>query len=207
MTPTQLELAVRNKYNAVGDSFWSQDEILNLLYQACLDMATECLVIESTYTTSTVAAQQEYTYPSNTIAIKRITYEGIPLTKRTFTEDDVLTAFNAASLTSGTPNYYFIWNDVIYLRNIPDAVGTLKIFTYNEPSTISIGSTVEIPSMFHMDLVDYAASELAAKDSNPNMAKYYLNKWEKAIVKAKRWSAKKKRTDKFSVVQTDEVIL
>lgn len=205
MTPTQIELAARNRYNAVGDSFWSQDEILMLLYDACLDMARECLLIENTYTTSTVASQQEYAYPTTTMAIKRITYNGSKLKKINFREDDSITGLNQSTTSTGTPQFYFIWNDTISLRPIPTDVGTLKIYSFNEPAELTINSSIEIPTQFHMDLVNYIVSEMAAKDSNINVAQYYLNKWDKAKLNAKRWAKKRLRTDSFSTVQDEEM--
>ncbi len=60
MTPTQIEEAARRRYNSVGDTFWSSDEIMQLMTDACLELAKEALVIEATYTTSTVVGQIQF---------------------------------------------------------------------------------------------------------------------------------------------------
>lgn len=207
MTPTQIETAARNRYNAISDSFWSQDEILNLLYGACLDLSRECLLIERSYTTSTVASQQEYAYPTSAIAIKRVSYDGKKLKPITMREDDSITGLNQSTTATATPQYYFIWNQTISLRPIPSSVGTLKIYTYNEPSAITITSTLEIPTQFHMDLVDYIVGEMAAKDLNFTAAQYYQAKWEKAKIAAKRWAKRKNRGDSFNVVQDEDMMI
>ncbi len=204
MTPTEIETAARNKYNSVGDSFYSQDEILDLIWEACLDLTRETNLIERVYTSSTVIGQQEYSYPTSTIAIKRITYGGQKLKPITFREDDAVTGLNQGTTDQGTPTYYYLWNETIYLRPIPSAVGTLKIFSYNEPSEVTNTSTLEIPLQYHMNLTDYVVSEMAAKDSNFSAAKYYREKWEKSKLRAKVWQKKRLRTDSFSVVQDEE---
>lgn len=204
MTPTQILTSARNRYNAIGDSFWGEDELLGLLYDACLDMTRECFLIERTYSTSTVASQQEYAYPTDTITIKRITYNGAKLVPMNMREDDQVTGLNQATTSTGTPAFYFIWNETISLRPIPSEVGTLKIYSYNEPAVILISSTLEIPTQFHMDTVNYIVSEMSSKDMNFRKAEYYSKKWEIAKMNAKRFARKQKRGDAMAHVMTEE---
>src|SRR4051812_19245005 len=142
MTPAQVETFARQKYNAVSDTFFSQSEIMNMIYDACLEFAAETKCIERVYQASTVAGQQEYSYPTNTIAIKRVTCNGIKLEPIDFRDDDTLTLNNDASVTTGAPQYYAIWNNTLYLRAIPDDVYTLKIFSINEPQAVTSTSTL-----------------------------------------------------------------
>ncbi len=207
MTPTEIETAARNRYNSIGDSFFGQNEILDLLWDACLDLTRECNLIERVYTTSTVASQQEYSYPTSTISIKRITYEGKKLKPITMREDDAITGLNQSTTSEGTPQYYYVWNETIYLRPLPSSVGTLKIYTYNEPQQLTTSSSLEIPTQFQMDLLDYIVSEMAAKDSNFTAAQYYANKWEQAKMNIKKWQRKRLRGDSFATVQDEEAMI
>ncbi len=175
------------------------------MYDACLQMARECKLVTNLYSTSTVADQQEYATPSNTISIKRVTYDGKKLRPITMREDDQITGFNQSSVSTGTPSYYWVWNEVIYLRPIPSAVATLKIWSFNEPSVISITSSLEIPSQFHMDLVNYIVAEMAAKDSNFTAARHFLAKWEKSKSDAKRWAMKQNKGDSFNSVINEDM--
>lgn len=205
MTITQLLTSARRRYNSVNDSFFADEELINILYDACLDFARTTLCIERVYTTSTVASQQEYDYPTSAIAIKRIQYNGKKLQPINMRQDDSITALNQSTTATGDPQYYYIYNETIYLRPIPAGVGTLKIWTYNEAQELTVASTLEIPTQFHLDLVDYMASEMAAKDLNFTTAKYYLEKWERRKAEAKKWTQKKKRTDGFGSVMDEEI--
>lgn len=207
MTPSAIEEAARRRYNSVGDSFWSSEEILELLYDACLELAQETLCIERTYSTNTVAGTQEYAFPTNTIAIKRVTYNGQKLKFIDMREDDAVTGLDMSTTSQGTPQYYFVWNETISLRPIPNEAATLKIWTFNEPSSLTTTSTLEIPSLFHMKLVSYILTEMAAKDSNAVAARFYAEKWEKAKLDVKRWMQKRKRRDSFAVVKDDEQLV
>jgi hypothetical protein len=201
MTPLEIEEAARNKYNAISDSFWSQDEIMGLIYEACLDMAREAVSIENVYSTPAVSAQQSYAMPTNAISIKRIEFNGAKVERISFREDDSITNLNSSDSGAGNPTYYWEWNRTIYFRPIPNNTNTIRIFTYDMPQAVTSTSTLEIPTQFHRDIVNYVTSEMAAKDQNPSVAALYRNLWEKAVIKAKAWSRKRKRGDEFAVVK------
>lgn len=206
MTPSDIETAARQRYNSVGDNLWSQQEIFDLIYAACLELSAEGLVIENLYSTSTVASQQEYDFPTNTIAIKRLTYNGNKLEKITFREDDALTLSNSATTATGAPQYYAEWNQVLYLRPVPDGVGTLKIFSYNQPATITVSSTIEVPKIHHMKLVDFILAEMHAKEKNYDGYTLYRQRWEKNMERIVRFEAARKRTDSFTSVKDEELL-
>ena len=207
MTPTEIETSARNKYNSIGDSFFSTSEILDYMWEGCLELTREAKLIERVYTSSTVIAQQEYSYPTTTMSIKRITYEGRKLLPIDFVQDDSITGFNAATTAQGNPQYYFEFNETIYLRPIPSAVGTLKIFSYNEPEKILTTSVLEIPVQFQSSLVNFIVSEMAAKDSNFSASKHYSDRWEKAKLDIKKWQRLRLRGDSFSTVKDESQFL
>lgn len=207
MTPTQILTRARNKYNAIGDSFFSDEELLGYLHDGCMEINQEAKLIERTYTTSSVANQQEYDYPGDTIAIKRLTYNGKKLEQITMRDDDLITGFNQSTTDTGTPSFYYIWNDTISLRPIPSANGdTIKVWSFNEPAEISSSSTIEIPTQYHKDLVYYIVMEMATKDKQFNHAETFERKWERAKLSAKAWARKKNRGDSFAMVQIEEPI-
>lgn len=195
MTPSELVTFIRQRNNIVGDNFWSDEELLGYVYDACLQMARDAYVIERVYTTTTTAGVNEYVYPTNTIAIKRVTYDGKKLDPISFREDDQLTGLNQATTSRGSPQYYAVYNETLYLRPIPDDALTLKIFSFNEPQTIDTTSTLEIPSQFHADTCDLANSYIKAKENNFSGAQYWMTQWEKKLVKIKSWQRKRLRAD------------
>lgn len=204
MTPGDVLTFARQQYNATSDSFFTDLELYTLVWAAQMDLAREAWVIERLYTTSTVASQQEYSYPTNTIAIKRITYDGQKLMPISFREDDSLTLNNQSTVATGTPQYYAIWNETLYLRPIPSAVGTLKIWSVNEPQEVSSTSTLEVPSRYHQDLADYLLWRMAAKDQNVEAANFWRSLWDMRVAKAVKDRRRELRGDAFSYVSDIE---
>lgn len=207
MTPSEIEEAARRRYNSVSDSFWSQDEIFDLIYDACLELALETKCIERTFTTTTVSGTQDYSFPTNVISIKRVTYDGKKIKPINMREDDAVTGLNQTIATQGSSQFYWFWNYVMSLRPIPDSAVTLKIWAYVQPARISSASTLEIPTEFHMKLVNYVVGEMAAKDSNFTAADRYLQRWEKSKLDVKKWVANRKRSDAFGVVGDEEILI
>lgn len=205
MTSAQIEASARNKYNATGDTFYTSAEIVDYIYQAQLELSQACPIIEAVYSTTSVASQREYSYPSNTSLIKRIEFNGKKLAPITFRDDDAVTGLNAATTSTGTPDFYATWNRTLYLRPVPaTAALTIKIFSINEPQVMTTSSALEVPSLFHMDIVDYVVSQMAYKDENTRVGQLYEGRWERAKARAVAWCRKRKRGDSFAAVQSEE---
>jgi len=208
MTPTEIETMARRKYNAVGDTFWSQEEIFDLIFQGATELAIDTEIIEATdSTTVSVASQQAYDFPSNAIAIKRVTYNGNKLQVINFREDDALTLSNSTTTATGTPQYYAIWGQKIYLRPVPSAsADVIKIYSVDAPESIDVSTVLTIPAIFHPSLCDFVLREMCAKDENLNLAEYYTLQWSKTVERAKKWKRKYRRADSFGMVLDEESI-
>lgn len=207
MTPVDVAEFARQQYNAVNDSFFADEELYRHIWHAQNILAREAKVIENTYTTTTVASQQEYTFPTNAIAIKRITWNGMRLTPITFREDDWLTGFNAATTSTGTPSSYAIFDRVIYLRPLPSAAYTLKLFTFDEPGEVSSTSTLDVPTDLHLELTSFLLWKMSLKDQNFDAAQYYEQQWKEAVLRARAWARKRQTADSFRVVRDEEALL
>lgn len=198
MTPSELELAARNRYNAVGDPHFSSAMIMDIIYQASMEIANECLCIEQSYTTTSIASTREYAYPTNAFAIRNVEYKGIKIFY-TDLESDPKTS---TTTVTGTPAKYAIWNYELILFPTPDTTGdTIKIFTYNRPQAVTTSSTLEIPSEYHLDMIDLILSVMYAKDQNNGMATYHRNLWERSLGRIKRHRMKMKSGDEFYTVR------
>lgn len=213
MTPSDVIGFARGKYNAVGDAFFADLDLYQYVYEAQNELSVETECIETTdSSTLTVASQRVYNFPTYCMAIKRLEIfdssgNPIKLEKITFREDDSISLLNSSSTTVGFPQFYETWNQQIYLRPIPDTSNLiLKFYYYKEPATVTAVSTLEVPSIFHMDLVNYVVREMYAKDQNAPMIAYWNGRWEQSKSKIKRWMQKRKRSDAFTVVQNEEAL-
>jgi hypothetical protein len=200
MTPQEINEYALQQWNSVGDAFFSEAEMLRHVYAAQMELATKTNCIRKIFTGSTVADQQEYAKPNNAIKIKRITYEGTPLIKITDR------ASLSATISSGTPTYYFEWGGSIFLDPMPSAVGTLKIFCFNQPQVVTPLSTMEVPERYHLDIADYLLWKLAIKDKNFEAAREFSAIWQVHLKEAKDFERLALRGDSFSSTQYEDVL-
>ncbi len=206
MSPSDVVTAARSLYNATADTFFSDTQIYYWMWQGQIELAERAWIIESVSTSSTVASTQGYAYPTNAIAIKRVTVNGKKLKRITFREDDAVTLSNQASATTGQPIYYTDFNSTIYLRPIPDAVYTMGMYSYLLPTVPSSTGTLDVPTMFHFALVDYCLYRMFTLDKDPTNMQFFKTEWEKHVAGAIAYTQRKKRTDSMRTVQSEETL-
>lgn len=207
MNLTELETHIRENYNAVGETFWSQAEILRLIFRACSELAIETNCIEATYSTTSAAGTAEYAFPSNTHAIKRVTYNGAKLQPISQREADAFT-LNTASAPQGTPNFYSQWNETITLYPTPSTSAlTIKVWSVNLPQELtSVSASLEVPTWTHPYLPNFALAKMCAKDGNLQGAAYYAQLWAEDKMRVKVAMARKKRRDSFAQVLDEDAL-
>lgn len=206
MTPSDVMTSARQQYNAVGDTYFPDANIYNWIYQAQMILAKRADVIEQTYQTTTVAAQQGYSYPSNTMMIKRVTVNGRKIKPISMRQDDAVSLQNSASQQQGQPAYYFIWQNTINFRPIPDTTYTLQIWSFNYPSTVSATSVLDVPAEYHMDLVDYVLYRMFSQDKNIEMAQLHKGHWEEHVKEAMSYRRRRLRADGFADTQSEDTL-
>ncbi len=203
MTPDELVNFALQRWNEPTGGLFSNAELYTVIWSAQLELAQESLCIRRVYTTPTVASQQEYAKPTAALSIKRITYEGQKVFKITDREDDSLTLNNQTTTATGTPQYYWEWGTNIELRPVPDGIGTLKIYTYDMPQTVTQSTVLDVPERYHAKLSNYMLAYMAEKDKNFQASGNYRQQWEKDKQDAKRYEKKFLRGDAVAHV-TDE---
>lgn len=207
MTPTDIITAARDMYNATGDSFFSDTLMYNWIWQGCHEFAKKTWLIEATSSSSTVAGTQAYAYPTNAIAIKRVTVNGKKLKRITFREDDAITLSNSVSATQGYPIYYTDFNSSLALRPIPDSIYTMVTYYYSDQPQITAGTTpIILPALFHFDLVDYVLYRMFMKDKDIESGQFHLQNWLMHIKDGLSYKNRLKRTDSFATVQSEDTL-
>lgn len=201
MTPVEIQASARNRYNAIGDPFYSNDFINEAIYEAQVEMCNEGLVIERKYDTTSVAGTREYSYPTNAFSIRRVEYKGEKVCP-IYLERDPKTSNTEPQ---GTPREYAIWNEEIILFPTPDTDGdTITVYTYNRPQAVTNSSTLEVPIEYQAMIVNFVVSHMASKDGNEQKATYYMNLFNISLERAKRHNKKKKNKDEFFIVRDQD---
>jgi len=203
MTPSELELAAKQIYNAVDDPAYPSTMMMTLIYMACMEMVLDCnCLIEKTYETESTAGTREYAFPSQATSIRRVEYDGKKVMPTTL-EHDPKSSTSTTAVT-GTPGEYAVWEqDIIFFPTPDESDITIKVFAYARPQTVTSSSVLEVPEEHHPAIINYLLSNMYAKDTNHQMADYYRALWNEDKKKIKAMEARKKRGDRLHIVEDD----
>jgi hypothetical protein len=193
LSVSDIMTRARQRYNAVGDDFFSDQMLRDLIFDGQSILAKEGWVIEKTFTTTSVADTREYAYPATTLAIKEIRYDNLMLEKVKLRNDPKTSSTDP----TGKPAEYALWNDTIILFPTPDtSTETIQIRVYSYPSDVTSNtSAIDVPEEYKEDLVNYLLMWMALKDQNTPLADRYQRSWEDAVVRAKKQRRKRLRGD------------
>lgn len=205
MTPTEIETSARRRYNAVGDTGWSSQEIVDLIREGCLEIVRDCgLVIEKRFELTTTIGLGEYAFPEHANGIRRIQYNGKKLRNISMREDDTLTLENQLATDTGDTDYYWTWDRTIYLRPLPASAVLLEVFALCSEQTLTINSVIDVPAVYHGSLVTFVVKEMASKDLNWKMFDRYDEKWNIDKQRIQAHIRRSKRADSFAIVKNEE---
>lgn len=208
-TVGQLVNQIRQRFNAVGDDFFSDEEMRDLVKDGQDELILETDCTELIYTSDTVVGTREYPYPSRAYRLHRVEWNGVRLDPDDFMMDDQNTGNDADSTSQGEPRYYQIWGDNIYLRPIPDAAQELKLFVNVIAQDLTVDTaTLDIPERYVHKIKDYVLACMFAKSGArvKSFAQYHDQRWQKAINDVKRLEMKRKIGDQYQVVKNADQI-
>jgi hypothetical protein len=204
MTPTELETAARQRYNAVGDNFWSQAEIFTLIYKAQMELASKTFCLPQRYTTTSTAGTDELSVPTLAIAIRRIYYNNAALEPISMEERELILGPNDPSTVTGTPDSYCVEGQTIFLVKTPSASSvTIKIWTFDEPNTVTVTSTLDVPTRYHPAIIDFIVFNMYSKDKRFDLAKWHKDMWDQAVNEAIILEKRRRRADKLPTQSLD----
>lgn len=203
--PSDIVEAVRQRYNAVGDNFFSDDELYDLMFDASWELLLECEPSPTSESQNTVAGTQTYALTS-VFNVERVTWNGTRLDRIDFVEDDYLTGNSFNTTQQGEPRYYMLRGDTLYLRPVPDEAQALVVYGQSEPAAITAASTLTVPERYQMFLKNYLLMAMFLKDGNASLGSYYQGIWNNNIKLVKRAEMKRKFGELYPTSKDIDVI-
>lgn len=163
----------RTRINETSTTFHTEANLIAYADEAQKYIVRETKCLEDIDTSTTiVSGTQEYALPTDYIAIRRITFDGIKLVSVDFTDLDE--AGLDETYCTGTPTNYYIWEDYVFLYPIPgdsDVGKTLRIFYYKSPATITASTdTLETRTAYDDIAISYMTYLALIKDSESDIS-------------------------------------
>ena len=159
----------RTRINETSTTFHTDANLIAYADEGQKYVVRETKSLEGSSTTTVASGTQTYALPSDCIVIRRITFDGIKLFPIDFIELDEAGLDETDS--TGTPSNYYIWNDTLCLYPIPGGSGTLKIYYYKAPATISLSTaSLETKVVYDDAIICYMTYLALIKDSESDLS-------------------------------------
>jgi hypothetical protein len=208
-----LQQLVSNVRSALTDTHagrFTDLEIIQLLSRAWREYANEGEFLEGTQTTDVTSGTAAYTVATDIGKIIRVTCYGRRCAWIDYRELATLNSDGQAITQTGKPKYYSLWGETITLFPIPDTTtsSTLIINYWKIPVDFTLAQlttdlqTLEVVPEAFGPLQDFATSECWLWLGNPQMARFYFERWNEARKMAKESTMKYR--DRFQVVKDDD---
>lgn len=178
-------------------------DIINWANDGQIDIVrrTECL--QDHKETSSVAQDGSYSLPSDFLFMRKVTYDKLPLRPTTLELADQMWPEREVAISVGTPQYYYIWGNILYLYPAPaqSGSGNLDIWYVRTPATMTGDFDIpEIPVAYHEAIVRYCLSRAKELDDSFSEASAIMKDYEQSIVEDK-YEAQQQQADTYPAVR------
>ena len=144
---------------------------------------TECL---KEYTSSSVDVSEStvISLPSDWIRGKQVMWGRTNHLEYVEIDDLLESAYDIT--TTGTPNYWYVWDDQIQFYPVPSADGTAYLYYIKAPTAMTTtGDSPSIPAHYQKLLVHYAGYRFWLKEEEPQMAQIFYSEFLAGMAKMK----------------------
>lgn len=140
-------------------------DILRWVNDAQTEIATQNKLLQTVSTSSSVVGTQSYTTPTDMLALRGVRYDKLRLS--VVSMDDIDAIVEDSTYDSGTPEYYWMIGESIYLWPKPDAVKTITIYYTQKPATlVNQSDPISLPPQFDNRIIEYCIAQAAELDDD-----------------------------------------
>jgi hypothetical protein len=205
-TLLELRTDARAMLDETTAGFWTDAQLNYWLNEGNLDLAARLEDLEASDTQSTAASDYQYDLPTDCIKVKRVQYDSFPLAFIGYNDLNKYEAVGDPSTSeTGTPQYFYLWNNDIFLYPTPTAIKNLTIQYYKRPATMDEDTdTPEHASQFHNLIVYYAVYKALVKDTLFTDADRMMGQYLNGVAEAKSQMMNRQRTQATMVRWVNE---
>jgi hypothetical protein len=189
MNVGEIVLAVQRQFGDDSGIQITRTDILRWINQACIDIARKVECVQDHKDTDSVSQDGSYILPTDMIRLRRVTYDNKVLQFTTLdVADQDWGARDVPPGTIGTPQFYYIWNNNIYLYPVPSASGdqNLDIWYIRTPAVlINDDDVLEIPARYHELITRYCLARAKELDEDQAVSNAVMADYEGQLSDAK----------------------
>lgn len=181
MLVSDVKTRVKRKFGDEANVQIDEADVVRWINDAQRDIVMKNeTVLQTTSTTNAVAAQQDYTLPTDLLVLRSVHFKltGNPsyyrLEGMSFGEfDEQINGWEGTLYGPGTPTVYTTYGGVIKVFPIPVSSGTnnFKLYYSRQPvDVVNDSDSIDLPLAYHNSVVDYCMAQAYEMDEDWNSA-------------------------------------
>lgn len=184
MNVSEIAARIKRQFGDESGVQVTDDDIYRWVNDAQKDIAMAQTLLETVATTPIVANQNEYTLPLNILTLRSIRVLGNKIKVLSLQEaEEYIPNFDLSSAwITGVPEVAWIWANTIALYPVPNTSGSLKVYYTRNPIEITAGTdTPELPTKYHLRIVEYCLAQAYEMDENWDAAGNKVSQFSSSI--------------------------
>lgn len=179
MLPSQIKNRVKRQFGDSSGAQITDNDIVDWINESQREIYTKNNLGMTKGTVATIIGTGEYAFPTNTMRLFSVKYDGTALKEITIQDIDTLFPNYDAVLERGTPSHYWTYADKIDLYPIPDSVKNLTILYNRFPVDIAADDSIplDLDLKYHNRVLDYCYAQAAQLDGDPTSYTMYMQKF------------------------------
>lgn len=151
-----------------GDEVGAQiddEDIIRWCNDAQQEIALQQKLLQTTAVVPTVVNQQDYTLPTDLLALRGVRYDKVRVTG--ITMDEIDNVLKDRTEVYGIPQYYWLFSNTLSLWPTPDDIKNITIYYTKVPTALAaVGDTISLPAQFNNRIVEYCIAQAAELDND-----------------------------------------
>lgn len=165
MLVSDVATRVKRQFGDEAGAQITDADIIRWCNDAQIEIATQNKLLQTVASSNTVVGTQSYATPATMLALRGVRYDKLRLTPLSM--DDIDNVIQDSTQDSGTPQYYWMIGEDVYLWPKPDSVKSLTIYYTAKPTTLTAtGDTISLPPQFDNRIVEYCIAQAAELDDD-----------------------------------------
>lgn len=183
-TATDVKRSVQRTFGDESGVQLEDADLIMWINDAQEEIVKRNKLIKTTATSSTVADQAEYTFPSNDILqIESLHVGGTKINNVPFAQADLDLISDDLAAERGTPVAWWEWGGTFTLYPAPSTVLPIKLYYTKRPTRITLlTETLSLPDKFFKQIVDYVLQQAYEMDEEPEMSQMKQAQFENGLL-------------------------
>jgi hypothetical protein len=176
-TLADVAIVIKRQFGDESGVQITDSDITNWVNQAQMEIVNKNPMIQATAVTTAVSGTQTYAVPPDMVQIESVMFNGNILAPTNF--EDMRSQLGSDNGTPGTPGWWYVWANLIYLWPIPNTAQAIAVNYSKYPTRVSSpADKLGVPDRYFDRVCEFVMSKAYELDEDWNGYRVNAQKFE-----------------------------